>query len=108
VRRARKACCCCSSSQPSSELVKTHTHLHTHLLTHLLTHLRRFVGVLTTLQHALPPGAPRDAGLGLFFASSVLIGAADVFATSQVGMLCLWRCKCICFIFLGVCGGGYF
>lgn len=40
--------------------------------------------MLTTLQQALPPGAPRDAGLGLFFASSVLIGAADVFATSQV------------------------
>jgi hypothetical protein len=51
--------------------------------------------VLTTLQHALPPGAPRDAGLGLFFASSVLIGAADVFATSQVDMLCLRRGKCI-------------
>jgi len=45
-----------------------------------------FVGVITTLQQGLTPGKARDSGLGLFFASSVLIGAADVFATSQGGI----------------------
>ena len=45
-----------------------------------------FVGVITALQQGLPPGPARDAGLGLFFALSVLIGAADVFVTSQSGI----------------------
>jgi hypothetical protein len=39
--------------------------------------------VITTLQQGFTPGKARDSGLGLFFASSVMIGAADVFATSQ-------------------------
>ena len=42
--------------------------------------------MITTLQQGLTPGKARDSGLGLFFDSSVLIGAADVFATSQGGI----------------------
>ena len=45
-----------------------------------------FVGTVTGLQRLLPPGPARDSGLGLFFASSVLIGASNVFTTSQDGI----------------------
>jgi len=45
-----------------------------------------FVGTLTFLQTSLPAGRARDGGLGLFFASSVLLGAADVFLMSQAGI----------------------